>query len=821
MPVFRDMLYGRIETPDFLAPFICLPEFVRLRGVGLSNVDSYEFKDFGGPTRWEHGIGVAHLAVTCAAARGLGQQETVQLTLAALLHDVATPPFAHTAEYVLPGFDHELATRQLLAEEVSDDTTPDLPVFASQLPQFRNECRRLSRRLGLRIDPDAIAEMVVGDGSLGFLIVGTLDLDNADNVTRACAHLGLPVERDLPVRLARWLAGQDVAPTAIPRVTDPAVVLWSEYRRWLYGVFFESSTEEVGRQAFLQHLMRRAVSAGLPRRVLLWNTEPQLLDAIARAPEGGGMYPLSELVQRYRLLEAPTLLFAEQIDDEETFRALSLPQAATWIEEALSTSALEAVVFLAARRWSAGETSSLLPPAPGALFVFKVGGPPKVQHFPDWLRSELPPRASGAVLSRSLRRAISRRLPIWTEARPWLAPTRRAREGAVQLLDGLGDWSFRLSKNESYHVYPGTFVHAIPSALINVLGLRGEFVGDLFGGTGQTAIEAVKLGGRALTNDSNAVASLVARARLTYLTADQRMHLRSVAVRASSAAPGAFPAASEDPPDFPLRDKWFHPATLDDLTRLASFIRGEEDAAVSQFLTASFSAILTEATGRWGKQHGFFADNTPLARDQPAPPYRDANALFADRINRSIALTQRFYAVIERAGRSPERELARASVHQADATTARAGDYGLAEHSLAAIITSPPYLCMADYALGARLSYYWLWPERLAADFDLEIAPRRSRGRPAKALDSYRRSFAEFAGRSHELIRPGGYLALVLGTPTARSFAGEDLVRDAHLLLEAAGFRELWTRERRIQWHRHHGFERLKTESIMVYVAEE
>lgn len=37
---FTDILYGSLELPDWMRSFIRLPEFLRLRGVRLSNVDS-------------------------------------------------------------------------------------------------------------------------------------------------------------------------------------------------------------------------------------------------------------------------------------------------------------------------------------------------------------------------------------------------------------------------------------------------------------------------------------------------------------------------------------------------------------------------------------------------------------------------------------------------------------------------------------------------------------------------------------------------------------------------------------------------------------
>src|SRR5688572_29487752 len=143
---FRDILYGSVRLPDWLAPFLKLPEFVRLRGVRLSNVDSYQFKDFSGPTRWEHCIAVAWLALRCAEGRRMPARDRVHLTLAALLHDIATPPFAHTAEYVLQGFDHEIESQRLLSSLAAKDFDPDLPVFAAQLPQFHNACRAASTR---------------------------------------------------------------------------------------------------------------------------------------------------------------------------------------------------------------------------------------------------------------------------------------------------------------------------------------------------------------------------------------------------------------------------------------------------------------------------------------------------------------------------------------------------------------------------------------------------------------------------------------------------------------------------------------------------
>ena len=201
-----------------------------------------------------------------------------------MLHDVGTPPFPHTAEYVLDGFDHEDEAARLLCEARGDDFHPDMPIFASQLPRFRQVCESASSKLKIDIDPDEVARMVVGDGDLGFLIQGTVDLDNADNVTRACMYLGHQVDGTVPFRIAAWLARQAHAPARSTMPMRPAVTRGLATANDCTGVLGDDQDEELGRQAGLQHLMRRAIDEGLPRSALIWKTDESLLAAIETLP---------------------------------------------------------------------------------------------------------------------------------------------------------------------------------------------------------------------------------------------------------------------------------------------------------------------------------------------------------------------------------------------------------------------------------------------------------------------------------------------------------------------------------------------------------
>ena len=816
MVEFSDILYGKVLLPDWLVPFLRVPELARLRGVRLSNVNSFQFKDFSGPTRWEHCVAVASLAVRCAEKRRVSETDSVHLVLAALFHDVATPPFAHTMEQVLEAFDHEVESQRVLRALPAGECSLGFPVFASQLPQFQRVCERVSRQLGITIDTDEVARLVVGDGDLGFLINGTVDLDNADNVTRASLHMGMEVDRQVPLTIADWLAAQEQIPLNLGDVREDAVAKWLEYRRKLYSAFFNSSDEELGRQAFLQHMCRRAVSIGVPRSQLIWNTDDALLTLLETFADGtkpeDADYSLKALVNRYRLLEPAAKIAEYEIEDDETLRALRSPLAASWIERELSGPGFEPFVLINTRRYSNGQVrDSLFPRGPGSIVVFKLGKANNSGQIPPWMRTltpQRPPRQSTrAFLSGMLRKRVS----VWLRDKPWLVPTPQRKEDVRRNLDALGDWSFTLSRNEGLHPYPSTFVHAIPACLISALGLQGEMVLDPFGGTGQTAVEAIKLGGRAISADINSVAVLVAKSKLTYLGTSQRRLLREVS------AEGILACSPGKPPDFELVDKWHHPETLTELCKIRSLIHGQQEEAMSRFMMAAFSGILTMTTARKGKQHGWFADNSPLAKGQRSPPYENAIALFIGRLKRNVDLIERLYSHIERSGRDPRSELRRTSVLQLDVTQATPQDYQVDERTVAAVITSPPYLCMSDYSLGQRLSYHWLFPEQLEQDYEHEIGARRRRFKPTAALDAYLRGLGAFADLCSRLLRPGGFLATVLGAPVANSFAQADVLPKSDAIMKEKGFSAVWSRWRPIHWHRNHGYAHLNQERIAVY----
>ena len=101
------------ETPRFLAPFLALPELERLRQVGMNCGCEYaafpRFQNLPESSRYHHSLGAAR--ITWHFTR-----ETAP-TLAALFHDIATPVFAHTVDFLRGDY---------LQQEATEDGTGEL-----------------------------------------------------------------------------------------------------------------------------------------------------------------------------------------------------------------------------------------------------------------------------------------------------------------------------------------------------------------------------------------------------------------------------------------------------------------------------------------------------------------------------------------------------------------------------------------------------------------------------------------------------------------------------------------------------------------------
>jgi len=208
-----DPLYKVIYLPTFIWDILSTPEIQRLREVRLCNINSYSLTGCANISRYEHAIGTLYLAQQCLESWppliGLPSKSDQKLfLLAALLHDIVSAPFGHSIEYIehKDGFQHEADFEYVITGEITKQQYSYQ--LASQSPIFFGLQRKLLNKIrdDLKLNTDdikKIGQFIRGQGDLGPLISGIIDLDNIDNVYRMAYHIGLVESGRTPVALAQ------------------------------------------------------------------------------------------------------------------------------------------------------------------------------------------------------------------------------------------------------------------------------------------------------------------------------------------------------------------------------------------------------------------------------------------------------------------------------------------------------------------------------------------------------------------------------------------------------------------------------------------
>lgn len=230
MQKFLDPLYGPIAINEAGRALVFSPEFQRLRYVRLCNINSLYLTGASEPKRFEHCIGVYHLADVWANSRSLSGRDAAVVKAAALLHDLMTGPFGHSFQYVL--------------EDNPFEQKFEHANLASGIKSRFHQATRANLHYAGR---EFVVESLLGDlagevfdaiegrGRFGPIISGTLDLDNLDNVVRLAFHMGLcdDADRALPLRLTPLIDATDGMLGAHAGAA-PLLEQWFGIRRRLY-----------------------------------------------------------------------------------------------------------------------------------------------------------------------------------------------------------------------------------------------------------------------------------------------------------------------------------------------------------------------------------------------------------------------------------------------------------------------------------------------------------------------------------------------------------------------------------------------------------
>jgi HD superfamily phosphohydrolases len=172
MTAIKDSVHGHVRLDPVAAELIDTPAFQRLRHIKQLSTVRLVYPS-ANHTRFEHSLGVYHLARKAVEGLRLESDTAAHVRAAALLHDVGHGPYGHQTEGIIrrrTGRDHDDIGWLL--------TDPDREV--TQVLE-RND-----------LDPERVASLIAGKGGLGALVSGELDVDRMDYLLRDAHHTGVP-----------------------------------------------------------------------------------------------------------------------------------------------------------------------------------------------------------------------------------------------------------------------------------------------------------------------------------------------------------------------------------------------------------------------------------------------------------------------------------------------------------------------------------------------------------------------------------------------------------------------------------------------------
>ena len=187
MATIKDSVHDHIEVEGVAAALLDTEPVQRLRHVKQLGTVHLVYPS-ANHTRFEHSLGVHHLADRALNHLGVDGVQAERVRAAALLHDVGHSPYSHNVEPVIQrhtGKYHDDVHGILASGAVGDVLR------------------------GHDLDPGAVADLVAGDGQYGQLVSGELDVDRMDYLVRDAHHTGVPYGTIDHGRLVRELRYRD------------------------------------------------------------------------------------------------------------------------------------------------------------------------------------------------------------------------------------------------------------------------------------------------------------------------------------------------------------------------------------------------------------------------------------------------------------------------------------------------------------------------------------------------------------------------------------------------------------------------------------
>ncbi|ERG88567.1 MAG: HD superfamily phosphohydrolase, partial [halophilic archaeon J07HX5] len=158
MTTIKDSVHDHIEVTGVARDLLDTPPVQRLRRIKQLGMAVLVYPS-ANHTRFEHSLGVYHLADRALNQLGVEGRTAKRVRAAALLHDIGHPPYSHNIEALLhrkTGKYHDEVHDLLRSGQVAE-------VLADH-----------------ELAPRRVADLIAGEGRLGALVSGELDVDRMD-----------------------------------------------------------------------------------------------------------------------------------------------------------------------------------------------------------------------------------------------------------------------------------------------------------------------------------------------------------------------------------------------------------------------------------------------------------------------------------------------------------------------------------------------------------------------------------------------------------------------------------------------------------------
>ena len=209
MRVINDTIHGSFSIDGVKEDLLSTPEFNKLSHIKQLGLAHLVFPG-AHHTRFEHSLGVSHLAGRMADSLSLSEEESTIVEVAAMLHDVGHGPYSHTLEHILHergGADHMHITEGII--------TGDYEILSDEERSLFPERRTVPEILeSYGIDPKEVSSLIHGpdaggkernlfhwgegaeafhsqDHTMGHLVHGPVDCDQMDYLLRDAHFTGV------------------------------------------------------------------------------------------------------------------------------------------------------------------------------------------------------------------------------------------------------------------------------------------------------------------------------------------------------------------------------------------------------------------------------------------------------------------------------------------------------------------------------------------------------------------------------------------------------------------------------------------------------